>query len=141
MLSLGYVSVATDAMSDDDIAALLIIARASNARNDITGALLYHCERFVQILEGPDEKVLTTFASIARDPRHRSVHTMREKTIVSRQFPEWTMGWRAVSDDSLRRLDGFEDFFGRRGSSRLKHAENEAQQFLEWLGEYWLPSR
>ena len=49
------------------------------------------------------------------------------------------MGFRPMSDDSVRQLDGFEDILGRTGRSRLEHADNEAQQFLEWLGEYWLP--
>jgi hypothetical protein len=65
---------------------------------------------------------------------------MREVVIENRQFPEWTMGYRAMSGDSVTRLDGFEDFFGRRGRARLEHAENEAQQVLEWLSEYWLPA-
>jgi hypothetical protein len=48
------------------------------------------------------------------------------------------MGFRPLSDESVQQLEGFEDFFARSGKSRLEHAENEAQQFLEWLGEYWL---
>ena len=59
--------------------------------------------------------------------------------MTERQFPEWTMGFRPLSDESVKELEGFEDFFGRTGLSRLEHAESEAQQFLEWLGEYWLP--
>jgi len=139
VLSIAYVSVATTPMSDDDITALLTKSRANNERAGITGALLYHGDRFIQIVEGDDETVLARFATIASDPRHRSVQKMREKTIGARQFPGWTMGFRAPSDESVRQLDGFEDFFARTGRSRLEHADNEAQQFLEWLGEYWLP--
>jgi hypothetical protein len=125
-------------MSDEDIVDLLVHARANNARDGITGALLHHRDRFIQIVEGEDGAVRARFAVIASDPRHRNVRTMREKRIGARQFPTWTMGFRTPSDESVRQLDGFEDFFARRGKDRLRHAENEAQQFLEWLGDYWL---
>jgi len=139
MLSIAYVSVATTPMTPDDIAELLVRSRANNQRDGITGALLYHRDRFIQIVEGDDDVVLGRFETIAGDPRHRSIQTMRQKSIGQRQFPQWTMGFRALSDESVAQLDGFEDFFARRGLERLKHADNEAQQFLEWLGEYWLP--
>ena len=139
MLSIAYVSVATTPMTVDDIRDLLVLSRSNNARDGITGALLYHRDRFIQIVEGDDETVRDRFATIASDPRHRSVNVMREKAIAARQFPQWTMGFRELSDESITHLDGFENFFARRGRSRLEHADNEAQQFLEWLGEYWLP--
>ena len=139
VLSIAYVSAATSPWSDADIAVLLAHSRANNERYGITGALLYHRERFVQIVEGEDEIVRARFATIAADPRHSNIVVMREKVIPERQFPEWTMGFRALPDESLKELAGFEDFFARTGRERLKHADNEAQQFLEWLGEYWLP--
>jgi len=139
VLSIAYVSVATSPLSSDEIAALLTQARANNERDGITGALLYHRDRFIQIVEGDDDIVRARFTTISTDPRHASVVTMREKRIVERQFPQWTMGFREISDESVKQLAGFEDFFARTGRSRIEHAENEAQQFLEWLGEYWLP--
>jgi len=138
VLSIAYVSAATDPVSDEDIAEILVRSRANNERAGITGALLYHHGRFIQIIEGPDDAVHARFAIIAADPRHRNIQTMRERVVAARQFPRWTMGFRPLSDESVQQLEGFEDFFARSGKSRLEHAENEAQQFLEWLGEYWL---
>jgi hypothetical protein len=139
VLSIAYVSVAAAPMAEVDIVELLALSRANNERDGITGAMLYHRDRFIQILEGDDAGVRSKYATIAADARHRGVRTMREKSIVARQFPQWTMGLGTLSDQSVKQLDGFEDFFARRGRSRIEHAENEAQQFLEWLGEYWLP--
>jgi hypothetical protein len=128
-------------MSDDDIAGILTQARANNIRHDLTGALLYHGGRFIQVLEGPDQAVLARYGVIAADSRHRSVQLISEKSIGARQFPDWTMGFRPVSDMAVKELAGFDDFFGARtGLARIQHAENEAQQFLEWLGEYWFAS-
>jgi hypothetical protein len=140
LLSIVYVSAATEPMSADEIAAILIHSRANNRRNGLTGALLYRSDRFIQILEGPDDEVRERFAIIASDPRHRSVHKMSEKKIAERQFPDWTMGFNPEGDQSVRHLDGFDDFFrARTGLDRIKHADNEAQQLLEWLAEYWFP--
>ena len=139
MLSIAYVSVATSPFSAEDIADLLVKSRLNNERDGITGALLYHRERFIQIVEGDDEIVLSKFAEISNDQRHRSVQKMREQRIPQRQFPQWTMGFRELSDESVQQLTGYENFFARSGRSRIEHADNEAQQFLEWLSEYWLP--
>ena len=140
MLSIVYVSAATSTMSDDDVAAILVQARANNARDELTGALLFRGGRFIQILEGPDATVRERFATIAHDARHRSVQQMSETPITERQFPDWTMGFRPSADVTLKQLEGFDDFFdARTGRARLEHADNEAQQLLEWLAEYWLP--
>lgn len=142
MLSIAYVSATTEAMTEDGVAAILVKSRANNRRLGLTGALLYHGGRFIQMLEGPDDEVRARYAIIAADPRHRSVQLISETAIGERQFPEWTMGFRAPSGSALKGFAGFEDFFGARtGQARIDHAENEAQQFLEWLAEYWLPPR
>lgn len=138
MLSIAYVSAATREMSDDDIAQILTASRANNVRDGLTGALLYHRGRFIQVLEGPDDAVLRRLAIIDGDERHAGVQKLSEKQIGARQFPEWTMGFQTLSDSATKQLDGFNDFFGARtGRARIEHAENEAQQFLEWLREYW----
>ena len=138
MLSIAYVSAATEDLSDDQVAAILTLSRANNAYRQLTGALLYHRGRFIQVLEGPDEAVAERFAVIAADPRHYGIQKISEKQIGERQFPEWTMGFRPLTDERVKQLEGFDDFFeARTGRARLEHAENEAQQFLEWLREYW----
>lgn len=126
-------------MTDDDIAAILLRSRANNQRDELTGVLLYHQGRFIQVLEGPDDTVRQRFATITGDSRHRNVQSMSEKAIARRQFPEWTMGFRPMSTSTAQQLNGFNDFFGRSGKDRLEQADNGAQQFLEWLAEYWFP--
>jgi hypothetical protein len=137
-MSIAYVSAATNPMTDEDITGILVQARANNVRHELTGVLLYRDGRFIQILEGPDEAVLARYAIIASDPRHRSIHKVSEETVWVRQFPDWTMGFRPLTDAAVRQLPGFDDYFdGRVGKNRLDHAEQPAQQFLEWLSEYW----
>ena len=138
MLSIAYVSAATQDLSDDEVAAILTLSRANNACRQLTGVLLYHRGRFIQVLEGPDEAVNARFAVIAEDSRHSGVQKIIEKQIGARQFPEWTMGFQPLTSENVKQLDGFDGFFETRtGRARIEHAENEAQQFLEWLREYW----
>jgi len=138
MRSIAYVSAAATYMTDADIAAILVRARENNIAHGLTGALMYHRGRFIQILEGPDEQLLSRFAVISADERHRAIHVISEETIAERQFPEWTMGFRPLTDDSIMSLPGYDDFFdGLTGEVRLAHPNDEAQQFLEWLRDYW----
>jgi len=138
MKSIAYVSAATTYMTDADVAAILVQARANNVAHGLTGALMYHRGRFIQILEGPEEQVMARFAVISADERHRGIHVVSEEPITQRQFPEWTMGFRPLTDDSIQSLPGYDDFFdGLTGEVRLSHPNDEAQQFMEWLRDFW----
>jgi hypothetical protein len=124
-------------MSEDDVVEMLMQSRSNNARSGITGALLLYRERFVQVLEGPEDQVLKTYRRIQRDPRHRNFHELSRQHAEFPQFPHWTMGFRPLPQEAMNELDGFDVFFGRTGKVQIKGAEPSAQLFLEWLGEYW----
>ena len=137
MISIAYVSVATKPLSEDDVVAILVQSRMNNVRLGLTGALLCHGQRFIQILEGEEQQVLTKYRTISVNPRHRNVHLLSQEPIEKRQFPQWTMGFQPLSGEAMKELDGFDEFFARTGNVQIKHADASAQLFLEWLGEYW----
>ena len=131
-------SAATIPLLDEDIAAILVQARANNVKHHLTGALVYHEGKFIQILEGPDNEVRARFAIIHADPRHRRIYTVSDEQIVSRQFPAWTMGFRPLSSIAVKQLAGYDDIFdGNTGKVQLGNANHQAESFLEWLGQYW----
>ncbi len=107
MLSVTYVSVADPSISDEEIASILVSARRNNVRDELTGALVYNGHNFLQLLEGPDEKVEACLAVIREDPRHSGMIEVRRRTIEARDFGEWAMlydprfEWR---EDGLARL-------------------------------------
>jgi hypothetical protein len=139
VLSLAYVSSAAVEFTDDDIADVLTLSRSNNALLDITGVLLYRDGRFIQILEGPDDVVREKFAVIAADQRHRGIHTVSAETIDTRQFPEWTMGYRPLTDAAVSRFPDYDDFFeGRAADDALTDDRRRARMLLEWLRDYWL---
>ena len=70
---------------------ILMQARRANERDDITGALICREDIFLQLLEGPEDKVKDTVARIKRDDRHIEVRMHVEKHVSDRMFGEWAM--------------------------------------------------
>ncbi|MDN4173643.1 BLUF domain-containing protein [Nocardioides sp. SOB77] len=123
MLSLTYVSSATELADADALVGALEAIRPRNHERGITGVLLYRGGNIIQVLEGPDEQVERTFASIERDHRHRGVIVLLREQVDRRSFPDWSMGFRDVSALDLDREDGFTDFL--RGRDDLTTGEDD----------------
>ena len=75
-----------------EVAEILEAARRDNARDGITGALLYNHVGFAQVLEGPLPAVTATFERIQRDSRHGDVVVLASGAIAARAFADWRMG-------------------------------------------------
>lgn len=91
MLSVVYVSVADPALSTADIEALVGQAQANNARDELTGALIYNGQNFMQLLEGASDKVEARLGAIRADPRHHGMIEIRRRTVDAREFAGWSM--------------------------------------------------
>lgn len=129
MLSMVYVSFATVPFSDADLDALLAKSRANNVRDGISGMLLYRDGDFLQLLEGPEDKVRAAFERIGRDNRHGRVMVLDESTIEAPAFGDWSMGFRRLKRGDVP--EGFVDFFDRRfDPSELQARGSEAYQYL-----------
>ncbi|CAN5139046.1 hypothetical protein BH09ACT12_BH09ACT12_26830 [soil metagenome] len=106
MLSLTYLSSATELFSEQELADLLASVRPKNEALGLTGVLLYHGGNFIQTLEGPEDVVASTFATVERDVRHRGVLVVLRDQIDEREFPEWSMGFRSLSNEQADSLLG-----------------------------------
>lgn len=107
MLSITYVSVADPLIGADDIEAILASARRNNEREALTGALAYNGYNFLQLLEGPAEKVEACLATIRADPRHSGMVEVRRRTVEVRDFGDWAMLYDARFEwqrDGIARL-------------------------------------
>jgi hypothetical protein len=93
MLQLIYKSVATVTISNSEFARLMMKTRVNNELVDITGLLVRHGENFLQLLEGPEAAVESTFRRIAADPRHKTVQVLLRQKITQRSFTDWSMGY------------------------------------------------
>lgn len=109
MYRLVYMSTPTRSLSTAEISGILAAATRNNDRNDITGILIQDGKRFLQYLEGSQDKVEETFARIASDSRHHAIFRLKSGVIDRRQFPGWSMASKTVDEsrsltDAVREL-------------------------------------
>ncbi len=91
LVSLSYVS---DATEEFGILALMQLVDKASRRNkalNITGVLSFDNGRFGQILEGKPKDVELLWEAIQRDTRHSNVVSLGMKRINSRRFANWSM--------------------------------------------------
>jgi hypothetical protein len=84
--------------------------RETNAQVGITGILLYKDGSFLQVLEGDQGAVMKLVSRIKEHPKHRGFQMLLRGTSEQRLFPDWSMGFRDLTDNSLRCIPGFSDF-------------------------------
>jgi hypothetical protein len=105
MLQLAYISTARGNVDQALLDSILTASRRNNARASVTGLLVSGGRRFLQVLEGPDQSVLETYARIQADPRHRAFVLITCQGVSERAFGEWSMAHREggihVPDDKL----------------------------------------
>jgi hypothetical protein len=73
------------------LAGILLDARRCNERDEITGALIARQDLYLQLLEGPEDKVRAAYQRIKQDDRHIDVVPLVERSIDVRMFPGWAM--------------------------------------------------
>ena len=76
-----------------DIREILAVSRVNNARDEVTGGLLFSEGCFAQVLEGPLDAVEAAFERIQCDPRHCEVVVLQSGPVAKRDFPNWSMAF------------------------------------------------
>jgi hypothetical protein len=98
-----YVSALTG--TDDSVLPdILRASQKNNARDGVTGMLLYADGNFLQVLEGPPEAVERTFARIEQDRRHSQVIVMSDEPTTQRDFADWSMGLQHLGAEEAERF-------------------------------------
>lgn len=110
MIQLSYISSVARPMTTEELVELLQKCLANNRRDGVTGMLLYGNDTFLQTLEGEEEVVDRLYDTIQRDPRHSNVKSLTRKAVEARQYAEWNMGFRRMSDEELSHVGGLIDF-------------------------------
>ena len=73
------------------LAGILTRARRNNDRDDISGALICRQDMYLQLIEGPADKIDALYARILVDDRHCDVQLLLSAEVDERLFPEWSM--------------------------------------------------
>ena len=88
-----YSSFASAGLQPGDIEAILRVSARSNARDAITGVLMFNGAMFVQTIEGDEEGVERLLARLHADRRHCEIAIRDDRRLARRIFPDWTMGY------------------------------------------------
>lgn len=106
MYQLVYVSTARRDVPAD-VPRILLASRVNNRRDDITGLLYFDGTRFLQALEGPEDKVQAAFDRISADTRHRGIVALSKRDVAEREFGDWAMAHRLAGEEAsfLARID------------------------------------
>lgn len=111
---MAYVSRPQADLPVTEIPRIVSVARANNARDGLTGVLVYTGADFAQLIEGPEQAVATLWARVSADPRHRDISILLDETNHGPWFADWRMGYIvnaelarqiAVWRDLRRRID------------------------------------
>ncbi|MGC2467028.1 MAG: BLUF domain-containing protein [Candidatus Acidiferrum sp.] len=119
MFHLVYASSALQPFTKPELQALLEQARRKNDKLGVTGMLLYKDGNSMQVLEGEQDTVGKLGETIERDPRHRGVLVLLRGTSEQRLFPDWTMGFRDLTNHNVAKTPGYTEFM----NTRLTDAE------------------
>ncbi|MFI3121601.1 MAG: BLUF domain-containing protein [Methylococcaceae bacterium] len=98
MLRILYFSQSTDAISDEQVQNIMTSSQRNNPAIGITGVLVHGGGLFMQVLEGPEQAVLRTYAKILDDQRHKNCQIIYITPTDKRIFEGWSMGVIARKD-------------------------------------------
>jgi len=116
---------------DQDIEQILSSAREQNSSRNITGALWFDGDYFVQALEGGRYAVSETYHRIAADKRHSDIELASCEMVDSRLFHKWRMAYFADTQenrDLITKYSGHNQLMPEKMSARsLLHVLAEGQ--------------
>ncbi len=113
-----YISEVAEGVTELDVQIVLGVAQVNNRRLDVTGMLAQSDGHFAQLLEGRSDVMRQLVARIATDQRHRSVPTLLQDAITTRQFPRWAMGLIRRDDMAQEMLELHRDGCEHNGQAR-----------------------
>lgn len=66
-------------------------SREWNARNDVTGFLVFNGIHFLQLIEGGEEVIDDLVERVRKDPRHTGFEIRDRQKVERRSFPDWPL--------------------------------------------------
>ena len=130
MRRIVYLSSATRPMSDADLVELLRASRVNNARDDVTGVLLYQAGHFIQLLEGESVVIDSIYARIEKDPRHHSCLRMLDGEADERLFADWSMAFRPADSLSAELKNEVAEFIAKAPQEASTHSGRRALRLI-----------
>lgn len=105
IVAVAYVSSAVRELTETELEALLVSARAFNLTQQVTGTLLHHDGTFFQYFEGPVDGVEAVYARVKASQLHRGLVELLRESVRERQFKHWSMGFSAAPQNLMLQLE------------------------------------
>ncbi len=102
MIQTAYVSRAAEAVTEESLLSLMQQCLANNEASGVTGMLLYGNDTFLQVIEGEEAVLDTLVDKIRKDPRHAEIHFLYRKPVEHRQYTDWSLGFRRISESGAK---------------------------------------
>jgi hypothetical protein len=99
-------------LPNEELMRIMHESKRKNRALGITGVLLYCDGSLIEVLEGKEENVRSLYEAISRDKRHTQMIQLYASAIEERYFPDWYMGYKALSAiefNNLKTLVQLED--------------------------------
>ncbi len=110
LIHIVYMSFSSRNLSEEELDDFLTLIRKKNQTRGVTGLLLYNDETFIQIIEGYQDSIDELFEIISKDNKHTNILKLLEEPIDKRAFPDWSMGFRRLSQIQKNNIPGYFDF-------------------------------
>ena len=99
--AVAYVSTPAVPFTDRELNDLLLVARARNAADGVTGKLVVledggRVTRFAQWIEGPRSALEAVVGRILADERHTAIDVRRRGPVPRRRFAGWDMAFESA---------------------------------------------
>jgi len=109
-------------------------ARSYNSSVGVTGLLIAHGSKFLQVLEGEASQVEDVMKRVCASQKHGGIITLIDSEVSGRLFPEWTMGYQRLSTDE--EVEGFVSIEGAAKAFR-EFGEEEMTSLLDRFFKRW----
>ncbi len=93
MYRIIYLSTAARQITPEDLESILSHAQINNARDGVTGLLMFHDNNFLQFLEGEQAAVMACVKRIEANTMHRQIMRVFAGEVDQRLFAEWSMAF------------------------------------------------
>lgn len=133
---LVYESRPTDALTKEQFRDILNKSQYKNIRLNLSGLLIFHAGKFLQLLEGGKKEVDELFEAIRHDPRHTDIKVVLESDCQFRSMPSWVMG--LSTDNNVAEIIGSMDYYISPEVTKqiCESMEGEVGRiFLQFIGE------
>ncbi len=100
ILRLTYISRYNNHNENGEVARILAQAQQNNARNGITGALIFNHNYFLQSIEGARPMINELLRKLIKDDRHFSLQVIECCEVEQRRWNKWSMKYLIPSEDN-----------------------------------------